>query len=189
MENFNNLHSTFMIEAINAHENAMIKLQELLDKNNIEFVFIGGAILPDYGYSRYTEDFDILVNKDDKEKFNNLSIDFIKISKSGRSGYLHNPKVKIDILYSDDYIGSKGSGMKFPKPANITILNKLNNKILSIEKLIEYKLTSGIYGESRLSDFGDVQKLIKFNNLQKDLAKDFKKEIKNKYKEIWEQTK
>ncbi len=60
--------------------------------------------------------------------------------------------------------------------------------IIPLSKLIEYKLICGLYDYDRLCDFGDVQKLIKLNNLTKNFSILFRDDIKEKYLEIWNQT-
>ena len=51
-----------------------------------------------------------------------------------------------------------------------------------------YKLCAGLYGKARISDFGDVQKLILNNKLPENFANDFRKDLKDKYIEIWKST-
>jgi hypothetical protein len=75
------------------------------------------------------------------------------------------------------------NGLEFSEPKKISeTVNGL--PILSLEKLIEYKISSGIYGD-RLKDLGDVQELIKANKLPLDFGDNFRKDLREKYSEIW----
>ena len=75
-------------------------------------------------------------------------------------------------------------GIEYKEPHEI---DKIKNTIpkLTLENMIQYKLCSGLYGKGRMKDFGDVQELIVINDLPKDYADSFRKDLKNKYVEIW----
>jgi len=49
-----------------------------MKENDIRFIFIGGVARNKYGYYKTTEDIDILVNKDDRDKMSKLPIGVIK---------------------------------------------------------------------------------------------------------------
>jgi hypothetical protein len=166
---------------------AMIEIVEILNNKNIDFCFIGGSILPKYGYNRTTNDIDILISRKDRLKFETLVGTYIKRAFSGATKKFiwNSTKTKIDIIYSGEFAGST-TNIEFFEPKKISSI-KNGLPILKLNYLIFYKLVSGIYGK-RLKDFGDIQELIKINNLPEDYANNFKNDLKKKYIEIWNNT-
>jgi hypothetical protein len=57
-------------------------------------------------------------------------------------------------------------------------------KTLTLEKLIELKLASGMTAPHRLKDLADVQELIKIKNLQADFAETLNPFVREKYLEL-----
>lgn len=167
---------------------ALKNISEILSKNNIEFCILGGVNLPVYNYNRTTDDIDLLINKKDKDKFYNLKGKYFKSAFKGtlRNFFWNIPKIKLEIIFSGEKAGSN-KGIEYIEPNKIKIV-KSKIPYLKLKYLIMYKLCSGLYGKARISDFGDVQKLILNNKLSKDFTNDFRKDLKDKYTEIWEST-
>ena len=165
------------------------EITKLFKEKNINFCFIGGIVLPQYGYGRTTDDIDILISKNDKDKFYNLVGIYLKPAFQGaeKMFFWNEPKIKIEIIFSGEKAGSE-KGIEYIKPKQIKSI-KRGIPYLSLEKLIEYKLASGLYGQIRLKDFSDIQELIQSNNLPLSYTHNFRKDLTNKYKEIWYQTK
>ena len=59
-------------------------------------------------------------------------------------------------------------------------------KFVTLEKLIELKLASGISAHDRLKDLADVQELIKIRKLDADLALRLDPYVREKYLELEE---
>jgi len=183
---FNELTSFFMTETIKNLNHSMQEIHTILSMKNIRYVFIGGAILGKYGFYRMTEDVDILVHNDDKEKIMQLSPGYFKFNDTGRKGKFHKTNTLVDVLYSGDNVGE--SNITLPDPESVYVF-KDGVPVLSLPKLIEFKLTAGIYAKNRLQDFGDIQRLIIHNKLSPDLMVFHNDElVRNKYKEIWNST-
>ena len=186
VKRYKRIESQFMESFVNNQEETMKTIAKVLKQNQIEFCFIGGAVLPEYGYNRVTEDIDILVSKKDKDKFLTLAGTYLKrkFKDAQKSFYWNNPKTQIDVIYSGDRAGDMTKGIEYKEPHEI---DKIKNTIpkLTLENMIQYKLCSGLYGKGRMKDFGDVQELIVINDLPKDYADSFRKDLKNKYVEIW----
>lgn len=178
--------SYFMETHLNELNQAMRNITALLKKNKINFCFIGGATLKEYDYIRMTDDIDILISKKDKSKFKKLENEYY-ISPQGNLGPYEwiRPQIDLDVMYSGNFAGDK-RGIPYKEPNEISHLSG-SLPILDLEYLIQYKLSAGIY-DNRLNDFGDIQKLIKINNLPFDYADNFREDLKNKYIEIWKLT-
>jgi predicted nucleotidyltransferase len=164
-------------------------IANLLKDRDINFTIIGGAARNQYGVKKITEDVDILVAKKDKEKMLKLPIGFIKDLSKGRGKIFsfHNPKTRVEIIYSGEISGDGINGIAYENPKLIS--NDIKGiPFLTLEKLIEYKLSSGIYGK-RMKDFVDIIELIQINKLPEDYAKNFRKDLYIKYKELWKSSK
>lgn len=172
------LKSMFMESFINDLKNSMKSIYNILKSNNINFIFIGGATLPFYNYNRTTEDIDILISKEDKAKFESLNGKYFKKAFQGatRTFVWNNPKTKIDILYS----GDEKQSLEYKEPKEIGY-KKNGLPFITLENLIEYKLSA-----NRYIDLNDVEQLITKNKLSKNLADNFKKDLRKKYVEIWD---
>lgn len=119
-----------------------------LDGANIDFVVVGGAAVQQYGWERMTQDVDILMNRDDYERF--ASPAFQKGDVSGRKfGLLvHKPTgVHIDVLLGGDGV--------FPSVQSVG-RSKQDHNLIAVEDLISLKSLRG-----DPSDYGDVYRIIK----------------------------
>jgi hypothetical protein len=176
--------SSFMESFLNDLDQAMKNIASILKSKKINFCFIGAAALSKYNYSRLTQDLDILIDKKDKSKFKKLNDEFyISLQSADRIVQWLNPEVELDIFYSKTMI--KTGELVFDDPSRVS--HNMNNlPIMNLSNLIEYKLSSGIYGK-RSIDFGDVEKLIKINKLSKSYAEknNFRDDLKVKYGELW----
>jgi hypothetical protein len=177
--------SQFMESYIQELWKSIKELSYILKQKGIHFTFIGGAARNQYKYEVTTADLDILVSKKDFEKMKDLPIGFIREISKGRakSFQLHDPKTKVDVIYTGEISGDGVNGLKYPDPEKIS-KNIKGEPFITLKNLIMYKLSSGLYGK-RYKDFGDIQGLIKANKLSKDYAKDFRKDLKDKYIELW----
>jgi len=57
---------------------------------------------------------------------------------------------------------------------------------VTLEKLIELKLASGMTAPHRLRDLADVQELIKIRRLPADFAERLDPYVRDKYIELWD---
>ena len=164
------------------------KLVSVLKEYDISFCLLGGKALPFYGYTRWTEDVDILVSEKDQDKLAKIPprvlSDHSRLKPYRVWRLKHFPKTdetKVDMLFSNDEIGS---GIKYPDPKKIShIIN--NIPVINLYDLIKYKIASGIHG-ARSRDFGDIEELIKINDLPSTYMENEKTGfIKKKYLELY----
>ncbi len=183
---YKELQSHFLIETTKHLNNAMSQITNLLKRKDINFVFIGGAILGKYGYNRMTEDVDILVSLKDKNKLMKLSPGFFKFNDSGRKGRFHKTKTLVDVLYSGDNVG-ENSKIILPEPDKVSVIVD-GVPVLSLQSLIEFKLGARLFAKNRLRDDGDIQALIISNDLDREFMSHLRKDLKEKYQQIWDST-
>jgi len=162
------------------------KITKILEENDISYCLIGGLALGEYNLSRGTDDIDFIILASDKNKFENLVGRYLRPAFSGatRKFYWYGTKLLVEILYTGEITGDGVHGIKIESPDKISSKTSAGN-VIKLVKLIEYKLSSGIYGK-RIKDLGDVQELIKLNNLKRSLADGFREDLKTKYREIWD---
>ena len=174
--NYKNLLEQRIIKNV---ESILEDLDQIFSKYNINYCVIGGVALYRYNYIRMTTDIDILVDKKDMTKLSNIPIGFLKqLSRTLRKFKHQDSGTEIDILFSGDHAGNK-QGIEYLKPQVIS-----KDHIIDLEYLVAYKVSSGLYGQ-RYKDYGDVQELIKRNNLPQDYLKGFPIDIETEYKQIW----
>ncbi len=184
-------YKNFMESFLDELKRVMKDITELLTEKGIRFCFIGGAAKNIYGSKRTTEDIDILINKEDKEKMLNLPIGFIReiSNKRGKVFWWHNPKTKLEVIYDGEYSGSNIKGIRYKKPEDMTLyIDDL--PLIDLYNFIEYKLCAGTYGAlyRKEKDYADVKSLIKDKDLDIHFGDDFREDLKNIYIRLWTET-
>ncbi len=158
-----------------------------LDAHEIDYVVIGAIALNAYGYRRFTEDIDLVLTKADLEKFRNELVGrgyrpaFEGATKKFRTT-LEN--VTIVIITSEEFPGNgKPKSVGFPNPGESDF--EIDGvKTVSLEKLIELKLASGMTAPHRLKDLANVQELIKIKNLDAYYAEKLNPFVREKFLEL-----
>jgi len=162
------------------------KICKVFEQFDIDYCLIGGASLPTYNLNRATEDVDFLVFVNDKQKLESLIGVYFKpqFPNSKRNLIWNDGKILVEFLYSGEVSGATG-GLEFKKPSDLS--EKTDGmKIITLPNLIQYKLSSGMYGR-RTKDLSDVEELIKLNNLSNNYCEtnNFREDFKQKWQECW----
>ena len=158
-----------------------------LESHEIEYSVIGAIALNNYGYRRFTEDIDLLLTKEGLEKFKNELIGrgyrpaFEGATKKFRTT---EENVTIEVITSGEFPGDgKPKPVIFPNPSENQI--EIDGiKTVSLEKLVELKLASGMTAPHRLKDLADVQEIIKLKNLSADFAEKLNPFVREKFLEL-----
>lgn len=177
--------SRFMESYLKDLKLVMDKITLLFKEYDIDFTFIGGAASNFYNLRQMTDDIDILVDKKDREKIENLPIGFIRALGTRFKRFIWNdPKTDVEIIYSGEISGDGINGLSYSNPKKIS--NTINGiPVLSLKNLIMYKLSSGIYGKGREKDFVHIKNLIKSNKLQLKYSNNFRDDLDEKYQQLW----
>ena len=94
--------------------------------------------------------------------------------------------MEVDIVTQGEYPGDgKPKPVSFPAPDEVA-LEMDGVRVLTLDKLIELKLASGMTAPHRLRDLADVQELIKLRKLGCDLAERLDPTVRAKYLELWD---
>ncbi len=167
----------------------MQRLTERLESEGIPYAVIGGMALAAHGYVRMTLDVDILLTPDGLARFRRkllgrgYILDFPGAEKSFRDT---ETNVKIEVITAGEFPGDGlPKPVAFPDPEGQTV-EEDNVRVITLEKLIELKLASGLSAGHRMRDLADVQDLIIALSLPLDLMNKIAKSVRSEYKRIWE---
>lgn len=160
-----------------------------LKEHGIDYMVIGAVALLAHGYPRFTEDIDLVLTPKGLEAFHQelIGLGYVpafpgakKRLRSTRDG------VTVEIMTTGEYPGDgKPKPVSIPEPSMAsTEIHGI--KVVTLEKLIELKLASGMTAPHRLKDLADVQELIKFRDLQRDLADRLDPYVRDKFLELFD---
>lgn len=167
--------------------NTLAQLAKDLKEQRIDYAVIGPAALMAHGYPRFTEDIDLVLTVEGLEKFHGELVGMgyapafpgaRKRLRSTRDG------VSIEVMTTGEYPGDgkpKPVTMPEPRTASIEIDGV---RFVTLEKLIELKLASGMTAPDRLKDLADVQELIKVQSLPSDFASRLDPYVRDKFLEL-----
>lgn len=165
------------------------RLAQALDEESIPYVIVGGMALNLLGYTRETVDVDILLTPEGLQRFHQrlvgrgYTLAFNGAVKSFRDA---QTQVKIEALITGEYPGDgKPKPVSFPDPSSANI-ERDGYHVITLEKLIEIKLASGISAPHRLRDLADVQDLISVLGLPLDLKEGLDESVRGEYHRLWD---
>jgi len=167
----------------------LARLSHDLEERGIDYMVIGAVALLAHGYPRFTEDIDLVMTADGLQKFHEelvgvgYTLAFPGARKRLRST---TDNVSIEVMTTGEYPGDgKPKPVSMPAPSEAsTEIDGI--KFVTLEKLIELKLASGISAPDRLKDLADVQELIKIRKLDADFALRLDPYVRAKYLELEE---
>ncbi len=158
-----------------------------LDGLGIPYAIAGGMALFFHGYRRFTEDVDVLVTREALEEVHRRLDGLGYLPPFSGSKNLRDIEsgVRIEFLVAGEYPGDgKPKPVAFPDPADVrTDLDGMS--FLSLPRLIELKLASGISSPRRMRDLADVQELIDVLRLPAAFADQLNPYVQDKYRELW----
>jgi hypothetical protein len=169
-----------------AVQDTLRKITRRLSDLGIPYAVSGGMALFHHGVRRFTEDVGILVTRD--------GLKSIHTSLSGQ-GYLQptpgsknlrdaTTGVRVDFVVAGDFPGDgKPKPVSFPDPAGVAE-EQDEIRYLSLTKLIELKLASGMTNPGRLRDLSDVLELIKTLQLGPAFADELNAYVRPKFLEL-----
>jgi len=166
---------------------ALHKIASRLKEIGIPYTVIGGMALFHHGLRRFTEDVDLLVSKSDLRIIHDKLAGLGYLPPFPHSKHLRDTQlgVKIEFLTTGEFPGDgKPKPVSFPEPLSVSFEADGVNYI-TLSKLVELKLASGMTNAGRLKDLSDVLELIKVLNLPLDFANQLDPYVQGKFKELW----
>lgn len=179
--------SKFFMKTDDVHA-TLTRVTRRLQEEGIDYAIIGGMALFAHGFRRYTTDVDILTTREGLDAIHQqlAGRGFVPLFQGARKALRDTTTgTTVEFITAGEYPGDgKPKAVQFPNPAEVSV--EIDGiRVVSIEKLIELKLASGLTAAHRVSDLGDVQKLIATLNLPLDLAEKLDPSVREKYVEYW----
>jgi hypothetical protein len=151
------------------------RLVDELDENGLDYALIGGLALVAHGYRRFTEDVDILMTPEALQVFRErlLGRGYLP-AFSGATKTFRDTRtgVRIKVITTGN----------FPTEAQ---LQREGVWLITLDKLIELKLASGLSASHRLKDLADVHELIARLKLPLELAEHLDASVREEYRRLW----
>ena len=159
-----------------------------LEHAGIDYSVISALALNQHGYRRFTEDIDLLMTKEGLRKFHDVLVGlgyrpaFEGATKKFRTT---RENVPLEIVTTGEYPGDgQPKPVQFHDPKDDFVVIE-GIKTVTLEKLIELKLASGISAPDRLRDLADVQELIRLKELGAELAEKLNPYVREKFLELY----
>lgn len=158
-----------------------------LERNGIDYAVIGAVALNQHGYKRFTEDIDILMTKEGLKKFQEQLVGLgyrPAFQGATRRFKTTAENVSVEVVTTGEY---PGDGL--PKPVVFPEPNQCFQEIdgvrtITLEKLVELKLASGMTAPDRLKDLADVQEITKIKGLGPEFAESLDESVREKFREL-----
>lgn len=178
----------FMMERSPVHD-TMRRLAKAFGDLGIPFAIAGAMAANAHGHRRTTADVDVLVRRDDLQRFKDhwIGRGWIDLF-AGSKGFKDTSNgVKVDVLLVGDYPGDgKPKPVVFPHPEAVREVRGEGLPYLSLKTLLELKLASGMTAPHRLQDLADVIQLIRVNSLPRDFSDQLNPFVREKFHELWQ---
>jgi hypothetical protein len=153
--------------------NTLSQLCDDLERHGIRYMVIGAVALMAHGYPRFTEDIDLVLTGEGLEAFHRelVGLGYLPAFQGARKRLRSTRDgVPVEVILAGEYPGDgQPKPVSFPDPAEASI-EMDGVRVVTLEKLVELKLASGMTAPDRLKDLADVQELIKARGLDADFA-------------------
>lgn len=167
--------------------NTLRNLVADLERCGIDYNVVGAVALNQHGYKRFTEDIDLVMSKEGLEHFRSclIGLGYRPAFDGARKSFRTENNVTVEVITTGDYPGDgKPKPIQFPDPADdFCIIDGI--KTVSLKKIVELKLASGMTAPGRLKDLADIQELIKVKNLNQEFAQHLSPYVKEKFIELY----
>jgi hypothetical protein len=164
--------------------NALAQLCEDLDAHGIDYMVIGAVALMAHGYPRFTEDIDLVLTREGLEAFHRelIGLGYLPAFEGARKRLrATRGGVPVEVILAGEYPGDGlPKPVSFPDPASASI-EMDGVRVVTLERLIELKLASGMTAPDRLKDLADVQELIKARGLSREFAERLDPYVREQY--------
>lgn len=158
-----------------------------LERAGIDYNVIGALALNQHGYRRFTEDIDLLMTKEGLGQFRALLVGLgYRPAFEGATTKFRTTQenVPVEIVTTGEYPGDGlPKPVQFPDPKEAFVVIE-GIKTVTLEKLIELKIASGITAPHRLKDLADVQELIGVKNLGEEFAEKLNPYVREKFLDL-----
>jgi hypothetical protein len=168
--------------------NVLARLCADLKRCGIDYMVIGAVALMAHGYPRFTEDIDLVLTPEGLETFHQklVGLGYLPAFSGARKRLRSAAEgVSIEVITSGEYPGDgQPKPVRFPIPSGASV--EIDGvRVVTLKKLIELKLASGMTAPDRLKDLADVQELIKACHLDSEFAVGLNPYVRDRYLQLW----
>jgi hypothetical protein len=166
---------------------ALRKIARRLEDLGIPYAVAGGMSLDAHGFRRLTIGVDILVTREGLKVIHERleGLGYVPPFTGGKNLRDTESGVRIEFLVAGEFPGDgKPKPVAFPDPADVGVEIE-GVRYLSLPRLVELKLASGMTNVGRLRDLADVIELIKTRDLPAEFTEELNPFVREKYLELW----
>jgi hypothetical protein len=165
-------------------------LTRRLEKDSIPYAVLGAIALGRHGYRRMTVDIDLLLTPEGLAQFreHNLGRGYVPaFPGAGKSFRDAENGVRVDVITTGEYPGDGlPKPVVYPNPEEVSV--EIGGvRVVTLEKLIEFKLASGMSAPHRRRDLADVQDAIRALKLPQALVERLDPSVRPLYLQIWDE--
>ena len=166
----------------------LARVMTRLKDAEIPHALVGGMALGLHGFIRVTGDVDILTTREGLDAVHKTLIGrgYVPAFPGARKRLRDTQTgITLDFITTGEYPGDgKPKAVAFPDPVTHS-MDIDGKRVITLEKIIELKLASGLSGTDRLRDLADVQDLIAHLDLALDLAERLDPSVRDTYIQYW----
>jgi hypothetical protein len=164
----------------------LTELARHLDEAGIAYAVLGAIALASHGFRRMTVDIDLLLTPEGLSQFQERYVGRSYLPAGAKKSFrAASTAVRLDVLTSGEYPGDGlPKPVVFPHPSEVSA-DMDGIRVVTIEKLIEFKLASGMTAAHRLRDLADVQDTIRVLHLPRELAERLDPSVQSGYLDLW----
>jgi hypothetical protein len=163
------------------------RLARDLDALGIPYAVVGAMAMYAHKFERFTIDVDLIVDRDGLKRLHEALDGRGYLPPFEASKNLRDTQngVRIDLLVAGSFPGDgKEKSVAFPDPAqDVVVIDGI--RYVTLPKLVELKLASGMTGARRLKDLGDVESMIHALQLPRRFGDQLDPFVRAKFDEMW----
>lgn len=168
----------------------MERVSSRLREEGVDHVIVGGMALVLHGYIRVTADVDLVTTPEGLNVIHERLVGRgYRPAFEGSRKKLRDTETGVDVEFitTGEFPGDgKPKPVRFPDPKDVAI-DRHGISVISLPKLIELKLASGLSAEHRrLRDLADVQDLIIALKLPRDLGEGIDPSVRDEFYRMWD---
>jgi len=165
------------------------RLARRLDEEKIPYALIGAMAMALHGEWRFTQDVDILTTREGLEAIHERLVGrgYVPVFAGSRKSLRDaTTKVTIDFIMAGDYPGdTTPKPVRFPDPAAAAVEIE-GIRVVTLAKLIELKLTSGMTAKNRKKDIADVETIIARIKPPREIGTELDPLVRDTFYEMWD---
>jgi hypothetical protein len=174
-------------EGGSAVHDTMRRLAKSLDELGIPYAVVGAMAMNAHNFVRRTIDVDLIVRGDSLSAIHQAldGLGWLPPFEGSKNLRDTTNGVRVDFLIAGGFPGDgKEKPIAFPAPPeDCVVIDGI--RYVTLEKLVELKLASGMSNFNRLSDLGDVQRMIHGLKLSRSFGDKLHPYVRAKFDEFW----